>query len=315
MYRSILVPLDGSTFAEHALPPALGIARRADAALQLARVVPPLPMVDAEPPLLLDDDLKALIESGPRAYLDATVERLGASFPVPVSRVLLEGEIADALCTHAVGNRVDLVVMATHGRGPLGRFWLGSVADELIRHLPMPVLLVRPQESTPELTAEPPLGRILVPLDGSPLAEQILEPAVALGQPAGAEFLLLRVVKPPLKPAYLPEGYVMGRETQAMLARMGSVHAQQAQEAEEYVDRVADRLRTRGLDVRTRVVVEEQPAVAILREAASPGVGLVALGTHGRRGLSRLILGRVADKVIRGADVPVLVQRPVPGKV
>src|SRR5438067_676921 len=90
----------------------------------------------------------------------------------------------------------DLVVMTTHGRGPLGRLWLGSVADALVRDLAMPLLLVRPQETAPDFKREPLLKHLLLPLDGSPLAEQMLEPAVALGTLMEADYTLLRVIKP-----------------------------------------------------------------------------------------------------------------------
>src|SRR5207247_1387570 len=75
---------------------------------------------------------------------------------------------------------IDLAVMATHGRGALGRFWLGSVADEMLRHVNVPLLLVRPAEGAADLSHEPPLGRAIVALDGTPLAEQVLEPATSL---------------------------------------------------------------------------------------------------------------------------------------
>ena len=83
------------------------------------------------------------------------------------------------------------------------------------------------------------------------------------------------------------------------------------QEAEDYLERVAERLRARSLQVRTRVVADLHPAAAILREAAVSDVDLVALATHGRRGLSRLFLGSVADKVVRGAAASVLLCRPL----
>jgi nucleotide-binding universal stress UspA family protein len=96
------------------------------------------------------------------------------------------------------------VAMSTHGRGPLSRFWLGSVADALMRRLPVPLLLVRPQEGAPDLSEEPPLRRILIPLDGSALAEEVLAPALALGGLVGAEYTLLWVVRPlPFSPARL----------------------------------------------------------------------------------------------------------------
>jgi nucleotide-binding universal stress UspA family protein len=307
MYRSILVPLDGSAFSEHALPLAREVARRTGASLQLLHVIPPIPVIEAGGPLLGDADLTAQFQARGRAYLEELVRRLGGLGGAPAP-VVLEGEVVGQIQEHATRAGADLVAMATHGRGLLARFWLGSVADELVRRLPLPLLLVRPRETAPDLGHEPDLGRVLLPLDGSPLAERALEPAVALGGDAAA-YTLLRVVKPALLPAYAPEGCPIGREVEGLLNQIEALQKRLLADAEGYLAGVAGRLRERGLQVQTRVVVEEQPAVAILREAADGRAGLIALATHGRHGLARLFLGSVADKVVRGATVPVLVHR------
>jgi nucleotide-binding universal stress UspA family protein len=206
---------------------------------------------------------------------------------------------------------VDLVVMTTHGRGALGRIWLGSVADQLIRDMPMPMLLVRPEDAAPNLGREAVLNHLLVPLDGSPFAEQILESAVALGSLMDADYTLTRVIKPPCPGGYDFHGSSFGLEAQMLLDQIDRAQEQLRKEAEDYLHGVAERLRERSLRVHTRVEVEEHPAAAILKSATAPAIDLVALETHGRRGLSRLFLGSVADKVIRAASLPVLVHRPL----
>ena len=312
MYKSILVPLDGSAFGEYALPLALSIARQAGAPLQVLNVAPTMSPLDAEAAVWLDDDVIAHLQARARAYLDGVVKRLGGLSPVPVNSVVRQGVVAACIHEHAIRSGADLVVMATHGRGPLARFWLGSVADELVRCLPMPLLLVRPREEPPDLATEPDLTRVLLPLDGSELAEQVIEPAVALAAlMPGSEITLLRVVKPVLREEYLPDSSAAGREARSLLAQVETLQHNMIEEAEGYLAGVAERLRARGLRVQTLVTAREQPAVAILKEAAERRVGLIALETHGRRGLSRLILGSVADKVIRGSPVPVLVHRPL----
>jgi nucleotide-binding universal stress UspA family protein len=308
MYRSILVPLDGSTFSEYALPLAREVARRTGASLQLLHVIPPFPIIDAGGPLLADADLMAHFQAQARAYLEGLLRRLGGPAAVSAAPAVREGEVVTQVKDYAARAGADLVVMATHGRGPLARFWLGSVADELVRQLPLPLLLVRPRETAPDLTHAPDLRRVLLPLDGSPLAERILDPAVALGG-TGATYTLLRVVKPALLPAYAPEGRPLGQEVEGLLDRIQEIQKRLLADAEEYLAGVAGRLRARGLQVQTQVAVEEQPAVAILREASEGRAGLIALETHGRHGLARLFLGSVADKVVRGASVPVLVHR------
>jgi nucleotide-binding universal stress UspA family protein len=176
--------------------------------------------------------------------------------------------------------------------------------------MPRPVLLVRPREGKPDLGREPRLKSILVPLDGTPLAEQVLEPAVALGKLFDAEFTLVRVDKPVVRPRYLPDGGTALGLTHSVLEQVQDLQRRSREESQKYLDGVAARLAARGFRVHTRVVIDEQPAPGILLEAEARRADLVAIETHGRRGLSRLVLGSVADKVVRGGAVPVLLHRP-----
>src|SRR5262245_51041562 len=179
MFRSILVPLDGSPFAEQALPLAVAIARRGGGRLVLVTVRTPLTEAYVEGIYIstaeLEDDLAARYGD----YLRSVAEKARAWADVPVETAVLRGDVASALCEQASAGRADLVVMATHGRGPLGRFWLGSVADQMLRVAPVPLLLVRPEAEAPP-DAEPTFGRVVVPLDGTPESEEVLESAVAL---------------------------------------------------------------------------------------------------------------------------------------
>jgi nucleotide-binding universal stress UspA family protein len=301
MFRSILVPLDGSRFGEHALPYAVGVARRTGARIQVVhKHVPPAPI---HPDGVLAREKKVPEDTRPRerAYLDEVAVRLQAA-GVEASTALVEGPTVEALCEHAAGSGADLAVMTTHGRGPLSRFWMGSVADALMRRLTVPLLLVRPSEDEGPSLAEPPaLRRVLVPLDGSEESEAVLGPAADLG---ADDFTLLRVVEP--LPMFGMEVPLYPVQADAALS------AQLTDAAHDYLAGVAGRLRGRGPAVRTRMVVYSSAAGAILDESAG-GFDLVALETHGRGGLARLVLGSVADKVVRGAAIPVLVHRtPVP---
>jgi nucleotide-binding universal stress UspA family protein len=292
MYRSLLVPLDRSSLAEQALPLALGIARRANARLELAEVHA---LYALEDPHIgrapFDRQADAERKRQEQLYLDATAKWLASAAPVPVSAALLCGSavlprtVADSILERARACRTDLIVVATHGRGPLSRFALGSVADELLRRAPVPVLLVRPGPGAPWIFPEPVLNNILVPLDGSPLAEQVLEPALELARLMEARCSLLRVVEPRGGPS------------------------EQAG-AEAYLASVAARIHGPALPVRTRAVVARHAAEAILEEAAAQTSDLIALATHGRGGLNRLLRGSVADKLVRAAASPVLVCRP-----
>jgi nucleotide-binding universal stress UspA family protein len=293
MYRSILVPLDGSSFGEHALPLAISLACRAGAQLHLAHVhLASRPGSDSA-----TDEEQRTAEG---AYLDGLLRRLQASCEAPITTRLLDGPIAQALHEYAVERQADLIVMTTHGRGALSRVWLGSIADTLMRSVSMPVVLVRPHEQPPDIAAEPAIRHILVPLDGSPLAEQILEHTIDLGRLTQAEYTLLQAVEP-MFIGYGPEMYSVASEDQVL----ESLRAQ----AQAYLDRLAARLRAEGLKVQAITVIDFA-AAAVLEYAREHAVDLIALETQGRGGLARWIVGGVADKVIRGASVPVLLHRP-----
>jgi nucleotide-binding universal stress UspA family protein len=301
-YRSIYVPLDGTPFAEHALPLAAAIARRCNAALKLALVHLPVPALAVA---LEVPDVKVQLDEEARAseltYLAKTIDRVSQLMDVTATGTILDGEVTRALGDHLEQSGADLVIIATHGRGPVSRFWLGSVADQLMRQLHMPVLILRAGENTP-----PPveLRHILITLDGSPFAEQALTGAVTLGGPYGAEYSLLMVVEPP-RPIVDPSAMVL-----VPVAVDGEVYSMAT--ATGYLETQAEPLRQEGFRVRTHAICAEGAGVAatIVAQAETLGIDVVAIASHGAGGLRRLVVGSVADKVIRGSTRPTLVVRP-----
>ncbi len=304
MYRSLLVPLDGSSFAEQALPFALSIAQRAAARLQVATVVP-----HSWNSFLHSEPASTHLTDAWRSYLERVVERIRRS-NVPVSYVVLEGEkVAPALCAHAEQTGVDLVVMNTHGRGTMGRLWFGSVAYEVVHHVSAPLLLLRHDDYSTEWEKEPGLQHMLVTLDGSPLAERVLEPAIALGTLMDAEYTLLRVINDiPLGTPEL-DSISLSSPAPELLDEIQIVQERVQNEAQNHLEGVAERLRARGLKVQTRVIAANDPGIAILHALASPSTDLVALEMRGDRGSpARGLFGSVARKVIHGTSKPVFVQ-------
>jgi nucleotide-binding universal stress UspA family protein len=295
MYRTILVPLDGSAFGEYALPLALGIARRAAAPVQLVHA--------CTPPQAHVPESQQLNHERALAYLNDLATCLSRRWEVPISTAALDGRPADQIYDHAVATGADLVVMTTHGYGPLSRMWMGSVADTLTRRLPMPVLLTRPHDQALDLLEQvhdQTFTHVLIPLDGSALAEEVLEPALALGLPFDAKYTLVQAITPPVL-GYAPAAQVVALDEQIL--------NQWRAAAREYLDGVAQRLRSQGAPVDTRVLIGP-PAMAILDYAQDHNVDLLAMATHGRSGVARMLLGSVADKIVRGAGVPVLLRRP-----
>jgi nucleotide-binding universal stress UspA family protein len=298
-YRSILVPLDGSKLAAEALLLAARIARSSGAKLRLA-------LVHQHPSILAGitvgkamTNIELAARKAERAYLRETQSRLREEGTRVASAVTLTGPVCPALVTYVRELGVDLVVMATHGHGGLRRAWLGSVADYLVHHLQVPILLVRPA-SAHRVGVHP--TEVLVPLDGSPLAEEAIGPAVDLARSWGAGVSLLQIVEPFLlstEPTF-PVPYTYD----------GDLTNMTRDAAQDYLDDVVERLREEGVRATGAAVIGWNTADAILEAAHPERVVMLALATHGRGGLQRLMLGSVADKLIRGADVPVLVHRP-----
>jgi nucleotide-binding universal stress UspA family protein len=301
LYRSIFVPLDGSPFAEQALPLAVEIARRAGALLHFALVHHPVPALATAlevPEIETQLDQEARLRE--KNYLDGIVTRVRSTANVPVSAVILDGAVADALETQIEATGTDLVVSTTHGRGPLSRFWLGSVADQLMRRLHVPLLLVRPASVAAEAPRN--IAKVLIALDGSPFAERALTSATALGRPFGASYSLVFVVEPPM-PIADPSGLMV-------LPTSGDTERRIREGATEYLGGVADRLRRDGFQVSCHAVDGATAAGTILEQAGSLKADLIVLASHGAGGFERLVVGSVADKVIRGSTNPVLVVRP-----
>ena len=297
MFRSILVPLDGSAFAEQALPLATDVACKAGAALNLVRVHMLYALTEpacAWLPFYPSAD--AALKQQEQAYLGAVSQRLTCP-KKPIASCLAVGMEADAILEQAQASKVDLIVMTTHGRGPASRFFLGSVADEVVRRAPVPVVLLRPHDPPEEPAAPPSITKVLVPLDGSALAEEVLGPAATLARLLGARCTLLRVVESRLHPPAAPHAGELPPDP-----RVG--------EARSYLRGVGEKLNGQSIRSDVQVVVSPHSAGAILEAAQTEPGTLIALATHGHGGFRRMLLGSVADKLIRAAAGPVLVYRP-----
>jgi len=298
MIKRILVSLDGTGFAEHALPHAISLALRSNASISLATVEVP-------PPLAFPDvNFLEPLSEAEIAYLDGVAERVREAGVKEVNVAVLRGNAPEALEEHRRDLGADVTVMATHGRGPLARSWLGSVADHFVRLTSAPVLMVRPTESEDEvgLTDLPEFRTIMVTLDGSALSESALDPALHLAGLFEGEVRLVRVIEYPnrTESVYLPDAI------DAIEERL----EESREAAHDELSRIATRLRSDGaggVALETRVVTHA--AEGILDIAGEHDVDLIAIASHGRGGVRRLVLGSVTDKVLRGSTRPVLILR------
>jgi nucleotide-binding universal stress UspA family protein len=307
MFRNVLVPVDGTPMAEHALPWALAAAGPSGTIHLIHIHVTPVPMM-VEGVVVSDPTLDQTIREQEAEYLQrltGKVRSIAPDLSVVSRNVDSDDPLADALAAAAEGAGADLVAMTTHGRGPFARFWLGSVSDEFLRRSPVPTLLIRTQdEDTPaDLAVRPELRHLIIPLDGSDLAERILDPAVKLGTRFGADYTLVLV----LDSLDDPEAVARIRQPDLPVAANPTTPAERA---EMYLDRIARSIGAKGGNARVKLVREGSPAEVVLTLAGSDPSTAVALATHGRSGISRLLMGSVTDEVIRRAPGPVLAFHP-----
>jgi nucleotide-binding universal stress UspA family protein len=292
--QRILVPLDGSSLAERALPAAITLAQAFSAEtpceLHILRVVPPI-MVALEPTLYTETI--HLGEEESQSYL-AAVALDYADSGIPIVPVAKTGSVAESIISYAQEQDIDLIVISSHGRSGISRWVYGSVAEKVLRQSCCATLIIREQV---EQTAGK-FKKILVCLDGSAVAEKVLDSALSLAQCSQAEIILLRVVE--------PANLLFDMETADQVQE--SVNALERGEAEAYLNNLMQNMpQTPGaLSAHTLM---GPTADTIIDFAQEKQVDLIAISSHGRSGISRWVYGSVAEKVMRGAKCATLILR------
>ena len=294
VYRSILIPLDGSVLAERALAVAASLAARMQSDLHIVHVQRER-IVDEIPTYGLSGEAA---HAAAEQYVHATADRLRANQGGNVSGTVLEGSASSAVVGHAESVGADLIVMSSHGRTGASRFWLGSVADAVMRAAKVPVLMVRADGARQPSLFE----RILVPLDGSELAEAVLPHAIAIAKLEKARVHLLQVEER-AEDLRLSVWALASPEPDDLPARLAS--------ADRYLHHVMARFESEWKPATVSVEARGAHRVgeAIAQVAVERESDLIAMATHGR-GASRMLIGSVADKVIRGTECSVLLLRP-----
>jgi len=262
-----------------------------------------------QPPALLST--QSAIHRGIEKWADADLylERRSAAFAAETGLIVTQcvpsGDPVEHICARAIDIGADLVIMTSHGRTGFSRFWLGSVTDGVVRQSRIPVLILRAQEDENADAAPVRLQRLLVPLDGSKLAADALGPAAGLAVAEDAEMLLLHIVHPvPMVTEGFENALVGPMPTDQAATRL------LVTEGRAYLEREAATLVERGVKrVAGHVMVSAHTAKAIIALTKTREVDAIVMSTHGR-GLSRLVIGSVADKVLRASDVPLLLHRP-----
>jgi nucleotide-binding universal stress UspA family protein len=294
MSDPIVVPLDGSLLAERALAPAKTLARYTQAELHLVRVAPLEPayaLVDPSYGVIYPDQALATAWKDTNRYLTA-VHKACLAEDLSAQADVREGDVASEVVEAAWQAHARLIVMSSHGYSGVNRWLLGSVAEKVLHAAPCPVWVVR----TPS-----PLRHMLVTLDGSALAEEVLTPALEVARCFNVPVTLLRVV---------PE--LRGSDAARLEASEAGLSRRYADElvldAADYLERLAERYATDGLTIETAVRTGAA-ATTILDYAERHEIDLVAITTHGRTGLRRWVYGSVMQKVLDQLPVSLLVVR------
>jgi nucleotide-binding universal stress UspA family protein len=296
MFTKILIPLDGSKTSEKVLPLARILATTLKLPIEFLEVVD----ISAATAHLASDKaryLDSLIaegESMSREHLKEVAANFsGSKIVCSVER----GKPADVIIEKAALDPGTLIAMATHGRSGVNRWLLGSVAEKVLRGSRSPLFLVRAsEEDTTDSTAM--IKSILVPLDGSELAESVLPTVVEVAKALDIEVVLCRAYELAASAYYGSEDYLPNYD--AMLLRLKA-------EMESYLKEKADWLTVCGLTHVSWVAFEGPSAEQIADYSRKHPDAIVIMCTHGRSGVSRWVLGSVTEKVVRHSGDPVLV--------
>jgi nucleotide-binding universal stress UspA family protein len=316
---TILVPLDGSAIAEQVLPYVRQLASILAARVHLLRVIS-----EAEVARMLAHDGNLLHELGGQSPIEEVdIQRMGdllrqraeiylaahaaalREAGMDVAIMVRDGSPAEQIIAVAEHDKDTVIAMATHGYSGLRRWTLGSVADKVLHAATAPVFLVRAIAQPP--TGARPWKRILVPLDGSALAEQALPLAITLARRTQAELMLLQVAVPLVD--YVPGLSPFSRPIPTSIAFPDLLREQAQQQLATTIKRFA----TRDVAM-TPVVLFGYPAETIVDAAIERQADLIVMATHGYSGLRRWTLGSVADKVLHASPVPLLLVRAQPSQ-
>jgi nucleotide-binding universal stress UspA family protein len=301
MYKKILVPLDGSKTAEHALPLARSFARALQLPVELLAVVD---IAEVARNVTADQSsmLRTLVDDTNRRLI-GYLEGVAKNFPAgAVHHSVRTGSAAEVIVESAAADNETLIAMATHGRSGLDRWLLGSVAEKVLRAAANPLLLVRAVEQAP-LWEMATLKRVIVPLDGSELSERILPFVESLAKRLGLEVVLLGVYGGPVSSGAAGDGLYNTAQIEAFVAGVRA-------ETVEYLAAKAEEMKRRGFAKISTLAKEGLSADEIIAVARETPDTLIAMCTHGRSGVKRWMLGSVTETVVRHSGAPVLVVRP-----
>jgi nucleotide-binding universal stress UspA family protein len=294
--KSILVPLDGSPFAEQAIPLALGIAEQCGAVLHLVHVLVAVDVLDPYDALHFADTSLAAFKRDKHRYLADVVQHVSAKSSVFIAARVIDGRAVSPSLDVIPGLDADLIVMATHGRGAFARFWSGSVAHALLQRISVPLIVVRGSNEPVSFGAQT-IDHVLLPFDGAKGSEKVLNPILDLDMLPSARNTLLHVV--PLVPKHVVREYALRTEWVPSRRRWSR--------GMQYLQPFARRLHESGRRVHTKVISSDEPTGQIvLRYAEQRDFGLIALAYHRQWPIMRLLWPSCAEYLFQESTRPLM---------
>jgi nucleotide-binding universal stress UspA family protein len=296
MYTRMLIPLDGSNVAEQVLPYARFVAKALTIPVELLGIVDPVPLADFSEVWQGPDVDRLVAEemTGTTRYLETTARSFEGG---QVKCSVLRGTPEEVIIEQAAGDEKTLIVMATHGRSGIQRWLLGSVADKVLHGATNHLLLVRASD-TGRTDGEAILKTVIVPLDGSSLAEKALSCVEDLAKKMKLEIVLMRAYA--LPPAFSADEY--GTYTDELVTQLEA-------EARDYLAEKVKEMKGKGFGNVSSVLNLGYGAQDIIALARKTPDNFIAMSTHGRSGMRRWMLGSVTERVVRHSGDPVLIIR------
>jgi nucleotide-binding universal stress UspA family protein len=312
MFKKILVPLDGSIESETVLPYVRDLAIRFGSEVDILSVG--LGSKKRRVNQLLDDYVQHVVEHLQNNHINCRsvlVYSESENETIDFAQVATEkldirakgkvfyGGPAETILFYTQRHHVNLIIMATHGHSGLKRWWLGSVFEKVISQCTVPVLVIH-SKHVREIDREhrATFRHVLAPLDGSEAGESALHDAEEVAVKTGASITLLHVIPEP----HAVEARFLGSEFTRFVKAMHDA-------GENYLTRTCNRLSEKGIKASYKIVYGD-PAQQIIDIAAHEKNDLIALSTHGRSGITRFVMGSVADKVLHASKLPMWLVRP-----
>jgi nucleotide-binding universal stress UspA family protein len=300
MYTRLLIPLDGSKTAEKVLPYARFLAGTLKLPVELLAVIDIVEIAKRLTPEKAHF-LNTVVENRVRSS-EQYLKGVAATFAgADVKCTVEKGAVAEVIIETAAADKGTLISMATHGRSGINRWLLGSVAEKVLRGATNPLLLIRATEEA-KTEGEANLKSVIVPLDGSEVAEQVLPTVAELAKKLKLEVILFRAYAIPLSAlAVDPEGYYVATDEELIAALRD--------EAVAYLEKKAEEMKKLGVEKVSHVAEYGLAADEIISFARKTPDNLIAMCTHGHTGVKRWVLGSVTETVVRHSGDPVLVIR------